>query len=118
VIDHPNTVNTLRKLKTGLAGDLTTLVPPAAYSALTPFVTTGLAAGNSIVGDFTHALFGMREGIVIEATRVGSDALSKAQILIRGYMRLDTGLTHAKAFTKLTGVTALAAEAETARAAR
>lgn len=105
VVDHPDTVNVLRQLKTGLTGDETSLVPPPRYAALSPFVTTGLAAGNSIVGDFTNALFGMREEVTIEATRVGSDALSKAQVLIRGYMRLDTGLTRAKAFTKLTGIT-------------
>ena len=105
VVDHPDTVNTMRKLKTGLTGDQTSLVWPPAYARLSPFVTTGLAAGNSIVGDFTNALFGMRELIVIEATRVGDTALKNAQVLIRGYMRLDTGVTRAKAFTKLTGIT-------------
>jgi HK97 family phage major capsid protein len=74
-------------------------------------VTTGLAAGNSIVGNFSEgALFGMRETVTIEATRVGENALKNAQVLIRGYMRLDVGLPRAKFFTKLTGI-ALAAEA-------
>jgi hypothetical protein len=45
---------------------------------------------------------------VIEATRVGDTALKNAQVLIRGFMRLDTAVTRAKAFTKLTGVTATA----------
>lgn len=105
VVDHPDTANVLRQLKTGLSGDQSSLAMPPRYAALSPFVTTGLAAGNSIVGDFTNALFGMREEVKIEATRVGSDALSKAQVLIRGYMRLDTGITRAKAFTKLAGIT-------------
>jgi HK97 family phage major capsid protein len=105
VADNPDTVNVLRKLKTGISGDQTPLRAPAAYAALAPFVTTGLATGNSIVGDFTNALFGMRESIVIEATRVGDTALKNAQILIRGYMRIDTGVTRPKAFAALTGIT-------------
>ena len=63
-------------------------------------MTTGLAAFNSIVGNFSEgALFGMRETVTIEATRVGENALKNAQVLIRGYMRLDVGLPRAKFFT-------------------
>ena len=105
MIDHPTPVNELRKLVTGITADKTKLVPPPRYAELTPFVTTGLAAGNSIVGNFAEgALFGVREGVVIEATRVGDTALKNAQVLIRGYMRLDVGLTQPKFFTKLTGI--------------
>lgn len=105
VVLAPAVNNSLRKLKTGLSGDLTKLTPPADVSALGRFVTTSMSDA-AIVGDFSNALFGMREGITIEATRVGADALSKAQVLIRGYMRLDVGLARAKAFAKLTGITA------------
>ena len=40
--------------------------------------------------------------------------LKNAQILIRGYMRLDVGITRPKAFTKLTGITLLRAAARKA----
>jgi len=104
VIDHPDTANRLRHLKTGLAGDQTTLVPPPDYDDLTRLVTTGLAAGNSLVGQFDQAVYGMREGMTIETTRVGADALSKGEVLIRAYMRLDTAVLRPKAFTKITGL--------------
>ena len=84
--------------------DKTSLEQPNRYSQLQQLMTTGLTAGNSIVGQFDQSVFGMREGIVIEATRVGSDALSKAEVLIRAYMRLDTAVLRAPAFTKLTGI--------------
>ena len=34
VVDHPNTVNLLRKLTIGIAGDKSKLEPPARYAAL------------------------------------------------------------------------------------
>ncbi|MCA0301139.1 MAG: phage major capsid protein [Proteobacteria bacterium] len=105
VVMHPNEKNGLRKLVTGLTGDKTKLAQPADVAALQQLATTGIASGNMIVGNFLEgALFGLREGIVIEATRVGADALSKAQVLIRGYMRLDVGLIRKAAFCTLTGV--------------
>jgi HK97 family phage major capsid protein len=118
VVDHPNTVNELRKLVTGIAGDKTQLEPPEPYDTLSPFVTTGLAAGNSIVGNFAEgALFGLRETVTIEATRVGDTALKNAEILIRGYMRLDVGITRPKFFTKLTGIARAAQPANARKAA-
>ncbi len=113
-IMNPAQNNELRKLVTGIAGDKTKLVEPEDFGALADFVTTGIPAGSAIVGNFTEgALFGMREGIVIEATRVGGTALSNAQVLIRGYARLDVGITRPKFFTKLTGITLAAAGAST-----
>jgi HK97 family phage major capsid protein len=117
VIDHPNTRDKQRKLKTGggfwdgtaSAGihlDQTTLVPPPDYAALGKFMTTSMPAGTSLVGDFAWATFGIRESIIIEATRVGGgDALSKGLVYVRAYMRLDCATLRPKAFTKITGLT-------------
>jgi len=108
VILNPAQNNDLRKLVTGITSDKTKLEAPDDYAALQKLITTGLAAGNSITGQFDQAVYGMREGLTLETTRVGADALSKGQVLIRGYMRLDTAVLRAKAFTKLTGITATA----------
>jgi HK97 family phage major capsid protein len=105
VVNSPKNNNTLRKLTSGIAGDKSKLAAPEEYLALQRFVTTSMPDTSAIIGDFTNALFGMRESVVIEATRVGENALKNVQILIRGYMRLDTGLTRAKAFTRLMGIT-------------
>lgn len=121
VIDHPDTVDQLRRTKTGLgfwdgtasAGlhyDQTTLVPPAAYSALQRLMTTSMPSGTSLEGDFAWAAYGMREEIIIEATRIGSDpagnsAFSKGLVHVRAYMRLDCATLQPKAFSKITGLT-------------
>jgi HK97 family phage major capsid protein len=68
-------------------------------------ITTSMPDTSAIVGDFAQAVFGMREGITIEATRVGDTALKNAQVLIRGYARLDIGILRPKAFTRLVGIT-------------
>jgi HK97 family phage major capsid protein len=103
VVFNPVDNNKLRKLKNTL-GDTVRVADD--FTALTKAITTGLLAGNSIVADWDMScLFGMRSGIVIEASRLGDTALSKAQVWIRGYMRLDTVRIRPKGVTKLTGIT-------------
>jgi HK97 family phage major capsid protein len=111
-INSPANNNTLRKLTTGIGStdgtttfaDKSKLSAPADYAALLRLVTTSMPNTSAIVGDFTQMAFGMREGIVIEATRVGDTALKNAQILIRGYARLDVGILRPKGFTRLMGI--------------
>lgn len=118
VIDHPTTLNTLRKLTTGIGFtdgttdyiDKTKLTQPVDYAALQKLNTTALTSatlgGCSIVGDFANgALLGMRTGMTIEATRVGDDTLAKAQVLIRAYTRMEAFVARPKAFTRLIGIT-------------
>jgi hypothetical protein len=113
VVFHPVDNNKLRKVKTGMGFfdgttshlDASSLRPPDDFAAMTRAVTTGLAAGNSIVADWDNScLFGLRTGVVIEATRTTDTALSKAQIWIRGYMRLDCARTRPKGVTALQGI--------------
>jgi HK97 family phage major capsid protein len=106
VIDHPNTVNELRLLKNTLNDPMR---QPEAYAGLAKYMTTSMTAGVSLEGDYTQAVFGMREGVTIEATRVGTDpggnsALSKGLVHVRAYMRLDTAVLRPKAFCSLTGI--------------
>jgi HK97 family phage major capsid protein len=105
VIDCPNTSYFLAGLATGITGDKTPLKAPAPYEAMGKQVTTGMASGSSLVGDFTNSGWGMREGITIEATRLSDTALTKGMVRIRCMARLDTFVTYAAAFHKLTGIT-------------
>ena len=108
VINHPANVNTLRKLVTGLAGDITKAPPPPDYLALQRFVTTSMPAANALVGDFQWAALALREGVTIEASRVAGDATGSAmvngQVWVRAYARMDSAVLRPKAFAKLSGI--------------
>ena len=105
VVDTPATAYHLADLATGISGDKTPLRAPAPYEAMQKLQTTGMTAGASLVGDFTNAGWGMREGIIIEATRLSDTAMTKGLVRIRAMMRFDTFVTYAAAFHKLTGIT-------------
>ncbi|MGQ0582780.1 MAG: phage major capsid protein [Reyranella sp.] len=108
VINHPANVNTLRKLATGLAGDITKAPPPPDYLALQRLMTTSMPAANALVGDFQWAALALREGITIEASRVAGDATGSAmvngQVWVRAYARMDSAVLRPKAFAKLSGI--------------
>jgi HK97 family phage major capsid protein len=102
VVFNPIDNNKLRKLKNTLTDPMRM---PDDFAAMPREVTTGLAAGNSIVADWDNScLFGMRSGVTIEATRVGDTPMSKAQIWVRGYMRLDCVRTRPKGVTVLKAI--------------
>ena len=103
----------MRKLTTGIGStdgtttfsDKTKLAAPADYVALQRFVTTSMPDTSAIVGQFDQAVFGMREGLTIEATRTGGDGTFRnVQVAIRGIMRLDCGILRSRAFTRLLGI--------------
>lgn len=111
----PRSANSLRKLKTGLSGDQTTLVPPPEFTGLTRVVsnqignayTQGSATNTSkaFVGDFNQAAVAMRTGIQLEATRTGgSDTFAKMKVLIRAYMRADIVFFRPTFFTRIVGI--------------
>ncbi len=108
VINHPANVNTLRKLATGLTGDITKAPPPPDYLALQRLMTTSMPAANALVGDFQWAALGLREGITIEASRVAGDgtgsAMVNGQVWVRAYARMDAAVLRPKAFAKLSGI--------------
>lgn len=105
VVNSPKNNNTLRKIVTGIAGDKTKLEMPDDYAALQRLVTTSMPDTSAIVGDFTQGVFGMREGLTIEATRYGgTGTFQNVQVAIRGFMRLDVGLLRPKAWTRLLGI--------------
>jgi HK97 family phage major capsid protein len=112
-IMNPTTVGSLAKLPTGLAGDKTQLRTPAPLDTLPRFVTTTLVnnggAGTnesaSIIGDFDMLGLAMRTGLTLEASRTAADTMSKAEVLIRLYARIDVAILRPKFFTRLIGIT-------------
>jgi HK97 family phage major capsid protein len=112
-VNSPRNNNVLRKPTTGIGStdgtttfnDKTKLSAPADYVALQRFVTTSMPDTSAIVGQFDQAVFGMREGLTIEATRTGGDGTFRnVQVAIRGIMRLDVGILRSRTFTRLLGI--------------
>jgi HK97 family phage major capsid protein len=102
----PGQLGVLSKVGTGIAGDKTQLRLPTPLDTISPpFVTTGLPSGNSIVGNFAMLGLAMRTTMTLEASRVAADVMSKAQVLIRLYSRIDVAVLRPNHFTKLTGIT-------------
>lgn len=88
---------------------------PAGYARLQKFITTSIPdtmtqgtatdASCAIVGDFSALAFGIRNNIIIEATRTGGDeTFSKLQVLIRAFLRADVAVLRPAHFSKITGI--------------
>src|SRR5262249_51386294 len=60
------------KVKTGLAGDNSILVPPGPIADLDKFYTSTLTT-SAVVGDFSMLAWGLRTGASLEVTRTGGD---------------------------------------------
>lgn len=108
-IAHPAVWKKMRKLKTGIASDNTSLVPPPEVAALPKLWTTaapltGGTTASGIVGKWDDLLFGVRKDIQI---RVLSEAFmgSNLQIAVLAYARVDFAATRHESFCTLEGIT-------------
>src|SRR5450756_1588474 len=92
--------------------DTNPLQPPKAYGQLTEFVSGFLPADGgvgtneitAIVGDLAALTVGVRTGITLEVSRLGS-GFKKGAIEVRGYCRFGTYLTHPSALCVMRGIT-------------
>lgn len=100
----PATGKKLAKLVTGLASDLTKLVPPKDFADLSKFVTNQVGDTVAIVGDFSQYLIGLRSQIRIEVSREADTAFMKDQSLIRAVWRGDGMPINGRAFAVLSGI--------------
>jgi HK97 family phage major capsid protein len=108
-IAHPKVWQTMRKLKTGLSGDKTSLVPPPEVQALPKLFTTSapFTGGNTcsaIIGDWSNLLFGVRNQIEV---RVLQEAFmgSNLQIALLAFARVDFVSQRDEAFATMEGIT-------------
>jgi HK97 family phage major capsid protein len=109
MVAHPALWKKLRKLKTGIASDLTSLVPPPEVAALPKLWTTAapLASGTTakaVIGNWSDLLFGVRKAITV---KVLTEAFmgSNLQVAVLAYARVDFGATRQQSFCTLEGIT-------------
>ena len=112
-IMNPTTQIALAKTPTGLSGDKTQLRMPQPLDTLPKFVTTTLVNNGgvgtnesaSIIGDFDMLGLAMRTGLTLEASRTAADVMTKVEVLIRLYARMDVAILRPKFFTRILGLT-------------
>ena len=104
----PTTQNRLASQVTGdgVNASKNWLGPPRNVEQLTELVTTNCPDGTIIVGDFTKAIFGVRQEASIEVTREGAGTFEKHQVGIKIVWRGDFNLSYPSHFYTLTGITA------------
>lgn len=109
LIAHPAVWKKMRKLRTGLASDNTSLVPPPEVAALPKLWTTaapltGGTTAKAVIGKWSDLLFGVRKDIqirVLSETFLGSNL----QIAVLAYARVDFAATRPESFCTLEGIT-------------
>jgi len=100
----PATGKKLAKLVTGLASDLTKLVPPKDFADLNKFVTNQVGDTVAIVGQWDQYLIGLRSQIRIEVSREADTAFMRDQVLIKAVWRGDGMPLNPRAFAVLSGI--------------
>lgn len=112
---EPSSVVMPVELWTALASlqdaDTNPLQPPKAYGQLTEYVSGFMPANGgagaeitALVGDLAALTVGVRTGITLEVSRLGS-GFKKGAIEVRGYCRFGTYLTHPGALCVMRGIT-------------
>jgi len=109
LIGHPALWKKMRKLKTGITSDLTSLVPPPEVAALPKLWTTAapLAGGTTakaVMGNWSDLLFGVRKAITV---KVLTEAFmgSNLQVAVLAYARVDFGAARHQSFVTMEGIT-------------
>lgn len=109
MVAHPALWRKLRKLKTGITSDLTSLVPPPEVAALPKLWTTAapLAGGTTakaVMGNWSDLLFGVRKAITV---KVLTEAFmgSNLQVAVLAYARVDFGAARHQSFVTMEGIT-------------
>jgi HK97 family phage major capsid protein len=110
-IVSPREAGRLEQLVAGADGQY--LKAPDAIAKLTRHISSkvpvNLGTGSdsiSFLGDFTQALFGIRQGFLLEATTQGGETFERHQLKLKLTWRGDFAVTEGTHFTKLTGITA------------
>ncbi len=73
------------------------IIPPPSYEKYAKLSSNQLTA-QGIIGQYSNLIVGMRTNLNLEVSRVAEDALTKMQVLIRAYARMDCGIKLPAAF--------------------
>lgn len=108
-VAHPAVFKKMRKLKTGIASDLTSLVPPPEVAALPKLWTTaapltGGTTAKAMIADWRDLLFGVRQQIQVKvlSERFLADTL---EVAVVAYARCDFAAARHESFCSLEGIT-------------
>ncbi len=71
--------------------------PPPSYENYAKLSSNQLTA-QGIMGNYKNLIIGMRTNMNLEVSKVAEDALTKMQVLIRSYSRMDCGIKLPKGF--------------------
>jgi HK97 family phage major capsid protein len=71
--------------------------PPPSYENFAKLSSNQLVA-QGIMGNYKNLIIGMRTNMNIEVSRTAESALTKMQVIIRAYSRMDCGIKLPKAF--------------------
>lgn len=77
---------------------------PASYEKLRKFSSNQLTSANSVMGDFSNLLIGMRTRARLETTREAGDTFEKLQVSFRIYTRFDCALAIPQAFCHIKNI--------------
>lgn len=106
LIAHPKVWKKLRKLKTGLTSDQTTLVAPPEVASLPKLWTTASPEGTAVIADWRDLLFGVRQEIAVQVLRQTFMA-SNLQVAIVAFARCNFAAARKTSFCTLEGITGL-----------
>lgn len=108
-IAHPAVWKKMRKLKSGITNDNTSLTMPQEVAALPKLWTTaaplmGGTTASGIIADWRDLIFGVRQDINV---RILSEAFmgSNLQVAVLAYARVDFAATREQSFCTLEGIT-------------
>lgn len=73
------------------------IIPPPSYEKYAKLSSNQLTA-QGIMGLYNNLIVGMRTSMNLEVSRTAESALTKMEVLIRAYSRLDCGIKNPKAF--------------------
>ena len=105
MIINPDTKAQFAKLlRNSEANNYVSTLPPG-VSDLKRLVTTGIPTTGAIVGDFTQAILGIRQGITLQVSTEAEDYFSKHEIGFKIWLRGNIVLEHSDAFCVLSGIT-------------
>jgi len=102
LIMNPKTDGVLDRLKDNTDQPLS---PPKSWEKYRKFVTNNMPEGSAVMGDYRKALIGMRTTMRLESFRGTEDAVRRAQVVLRAYLRADFHVARPAAFCKLTNIT-------------
>ena len=104
---NPAIAKDLRSLTTGDGTNSAKnwLPAPPDIAEMQQLVSNQVAVGNSVFGDFTTIMLGLRQDIRIEVSNSANNSFEKNMVMIRATWRGDWNFEHSEHLVRLIGIT-------------